>query len=460
MSFRLVFALVLSVTLLSAQAVKENERKEPNPAGVEVEPAKIVHGPWLAHPNVDSMTIGFTTTRNCGGGVEYREKGAKDWKAAWDTIGGQINKLHVQHPVHLTGLKPDTEYEYRILIFKPYVRTDVRSKEARVKQVITLENPAWHFRTFASAPQDYHFTLTSDLQFSNKGKRGFLTAGYNNCGTKDARFFVNLGDSDDNFANFDVAFMQGIVDPLTSLNGSNCPTIFVRGNHEWRGGQCVFWCDYFGTPVTRLSYYSFRCGEAFYIVLDPGEDQHAGGLNFHYTGINADNNAFMDKQADWLDTVVASEPFKTAKYRIIFAHGAIYSHPEKFMHDATARILRGHFTADKPAERIHLWLAGHTHNYSRTVPGKDYMYWMDDTKKPVYPQGNYPFPVVTNDGPGFGGLHNTFINVAVTKDRLTVKALGSDGLLLDCFEILPDGSCVDKNDGSLKAKQFPYKYLK
>ena len=298
------------------------------------------------------------------------------------------------------------------------------------------------------------------MQFSNKTKGHYLTQGHNNCGTKDARFFVNLGDSDDNFANFDLAFMQGIVDALTTINGSSCPTIFARGNHEWRGRQCTLWTEYFPAPVTAAPYYSFRCGEAFYIVLDTGEDQHAGGLNFHYTGINIDNKTFMNQQADWLDTVVASDAFKTAKYRIVLAHGAIYSHPEKFMHDDTALILRDHFTADKPAERIHLWLAGHTHNYERTVPGKGIIYWIDEGKREVYEQGNYPFPVVTNDGPGFGGLHNTFLNVAVSSDRLVVKAMAPDGVLLDQFEILPDGSCVDKNDGTLKAKPFPAKYKK
>lgn len=46
----------------------------------------------------------------------------------------------------------------------------------------------------------------------------------------------------------------------------------TRGNHENRGAYAQHWLDYFPTP-TGETYYTFRRGPAFFIVLDGCEDK-------------------------------------------------------------------------------------------------------------------------------------------------------------------------------------------
>ena len=425
----------------------------------------VTHGPWLSHPGPDCMTVGFMATRGCGGGVAYRERGTEAWQEAWHTRSGQLCKLTDEHILHLRNLKPDTEYEYRLLLCGPspighlqalnYAVT--ASPEAyRAKHIISLENKEFYFRTMPSGATEFTFALTSDLQQLTPEDKAALLADFaQKGGAAESRFVVLLGDLEDNLRIFDLNYTESVIDVLPSIGCTHIPMVIARGNHEWRGVEAPRWSDFFASPVTNEPYFAFRCGEALFIVLDSGEDRPAVPFSYDFTGINVAEEAFFKAQGDWLEGLLQSDAWKSAKYRIVLCHGGIFSQDEKHIHDNIAAITRGHFTHSHPENRLHLWLAGHTHNYCRTIPhGRD-LYWLEDRHKAAFAGDEYDFTVVTNDGPRNGGVDYSLLLVKVTADTLTLQAKDRDGNLLDAFQVAPDGTVTDLNNGTLPAKKSP-----
>ena len=433
-------------------------------------PAAVTHGPWLSHPGPERMTVGFMATRGCGGGVAYRERGAETWREAWHTVSGQLCKLTEEHILHLSGLKPDTEYEYRLLLCGPspvghlqalnYAVT-ATPEAYRARHVISIEDKEFHFRTLPADAAEFTFALTSDLQrLEPKAKAALLADFAQKGGAAESRFVVLLGDLEDNLRIFDLNYTQSVIDVLPSLGGAHTPVVLARGNHEWRGVEAPRWSDFFASPVTREPYFAFRCGEALFVVLDSGEDRPCVPFSYDFTGINVAEESFFKAQGDWLEGLLQSAEWKRAKYRIVLCHGAIFSHEERHMTETIAAITRGHFTRSHPENRIHLWLAGHTHNYCRTIPRSRDLYWLEDRGKAAFAGDAYDFTVVTNDGPGNGGVDYSLLLVTVAPEGLTLQAKDREGNLLDAFRVAPDGAVTDLNNDTLPARKSPGNWVK
>ena len=82
------------------------------------------------------------------------------------------------------------------------------------------------------------------------------------------------------------------------VSGGRIPVVYVRGNHDTRGDAAPLLSEYVGTDDGR-SYYTFRTGSLFGIVLDYGEDKQDdhpayGGLA-DYEGFRARQMAFLDR---------------------------------------------------------------------------------------------------------------------------------------------------------------------
>ncbi len=113
------------------------------------------------------------------------------------------------------------------------------------------------------------------------------------------------GDIDLLILNGDIADYSGNEEDLLAcakissrVSGGRVPVIFARGNHDTRGDAAPLLSEYVGTDEGR-SYFTFRTGGLFGIVLDYGEDKpddHPayGGLA-DYEGFRARQMAFLDR---------------------------------------------------------------------------------------------------------------------------------------------------------------------
>ena len=74
--------------------------------------------------------------------------------------------------------------------------------------------------------------------------------------------------------------------------------------------------NYFPTP-TGMPYYAIKRGPVFFIFLDGGEDKPDDCIEYYGTAFGDDYRA---EQAKWLESVVKSDEFKNAAYRIVVCH--------------------------------------------------------------------------------------------------------------------------------------------
>jgi hypothetical protein len=135
-------------------------------------------------------------------------------------------------------------------------------------------------------------------------------------GSRDNRDFVFLnGDMTSNISSHDMIADMYLTTLARNLRGG-LPLFVSRGNHELRGKDAVRWMDYFSTP-TNTSYYSFRIGKFFFVVLDACEDKP--DTDIEYSGIVA-SKPYMERQEKWLKEVLSSEECRSAEVRIVFCH--------------------------------------------------------------------------------------------------------------------------------------------
>lgn len=134
----------------------------------------------------------------------------------------------------------------------------------------------------------------------------------------------------------------------------------TRGNHENRGAYAQHWLDYFPTP-TGETYYTFRRGPAFFIVLDGCEDKPDNDPRYYGMG---DWNEYRRQQAEWLKGVVNSDEFRAAPVRIVLMH-MIPGKEDSWYGEQQIRRL---FVPELAGKGIDLMLCGHYHRY----------HWIDD----------------------------------------------------------------------------------
>ena len=89
----------------------------------------------------------------------------------------------------------------------------------------------------------------------------------------------------------------------------------VRGNHETRGNLAREFSRYFPKEDGKI-YGAYRLGDIMVVMLDSGEDK----ADSHpvYAGLT-DFDAYRTEQAAWLEELVQTKEYKTARYRIVIS---------------------------------------------------------------------------------------------------------------------------------------------
>lgn len=93
---------------------------------------------------------------------------------------------------------------------------------------------------------------------------------------------------------------------LTSaITGGRFPTVYVRGNHDTRGYMAEHLHEYIPTR-NGATYYTFRTGSVWGVVLDCGEDKPDTNIEYGLpeTGGVADFLPFRNAQTDYLRSLV------------------------------------------------------------------------------------------------------------------------------------------------------------
>lgn len=278
------------------------------------EAIKISHGPYLQAMTDSSVAIVWTTNKPATAWVElapddgshfYKEERPKYFSAS-----NGLKNVGTVHQVKLRALKPGTRYRYRVYSQEVLKHEWVHVQYGNVAATAVYQQKPLTFQT-NGAPGPFEFAVVNDIHERNPVLKQLL--GQVDFSTVD--FVVFNGDMVSSSMSEEQVF-KGFMDTATLLFASEIPMYYARGNHETRGPFAAEFPQYFPGPSGQL-YYSFTKGDACFIVLDGGEDKPDSDIE--YSGIT-DMDAYRNEQTDWLRTVVQTDAFRKAKYKIAICH--------------------------------------------------------------------------------------------------------------------------------------------
>lgn len=385
-----------------------------------------MHGPWLLNPAPDSITVNWITRVPCGVALDYREKGAPEFTRAWKTTYGQLDYSSDLHTFHVTGLKPATTYEYRLV--------STVDKYFGAYNGIYVGRETYDFRTIDPKRENYKVFVTADF---HGGSRLILDPMIDRCGAADADFHFFLGDNvEDSMDNARFFITFGFLDDVSRRWGAHKPTIYLRGNHDFWGRESFRWGDFFPRRDGK-SYLAFSQGPALFVALD----SMGGGSS---PAQKQQVDAYLKEQAAWIAGLKRDPLWRKATFRVVMAHyGTHGMETAHLMEPVFKEVLNDNTTAG----RIHLFLCGHEHLYIRIDPRASASKVNEIPKKYTPSSADFNYTeVVCALAEG--------MTIDVAPRTLTVRSHlwnRPEGGLRDAFEIHPDGTVKDL----MEVKTFP-----
>lgn len=322
---------------------------------------RLTHGPYLQEVTTGKATVVFQTSGKAFSWVEVKPHGAPDGEAVrcYATRDGQRMANDTFHAIRLQGLKPAGTYDYRI-VSKEMV--DFQPYKVVFGDSITSD---WHrFSTLDPARRGASIFITSDMH-SDAAKLDTLLqlADYQTC---DAFFYA--GDMMSYIDNPELPFTS-FIDLSVERFASSIPFEVVRGNHETRGHLARSFSHYFPKENGKI-YGAYRLGDLMIVMLDSGEDK--SDAHPVYAGLN-DFDGYRAEQARWLEQLIESDDYKTARYHIVISHFPMVM-PEKDKAEGTWKGWEDAIRRFLPVLNkagVDLLVAGHTHRYAYYEPGTD-----------------------------------------------------------------------------------------
>lgn len=375
-----LLALILALTV----AAQENQQI-----------FEIEHGPYLQALSTNSVVVSFATSERALSAVELREKGNQEVTTHYMTKDGLRMAYSRHNNVEIQGLKPATEYEYRI-VAKPTLK--YRPYDIRLGEELQSK---WHtFRTFAPDAERFTFVATSDIH-DNAAKCEKLLS-MHPLESAEAVFYV--GDIVCDISREDQAY-ESIIDISTKLFASQKPMYLVRGNHEVRGSHCRDLDLYFHKIDGR--YYSLqRFGSTAVLMLDSGEDKADASPVFN--GVK-ELEQYIDQEIEWLRQAVKSKMWRKAEHRIVMIHIPPTSQPMREIKRLNEILCWGSARWGEKALEIFnnadidLMISGHTHQFHFVAERK----------------GEQNYPLVIND-------NRSAMTVKVSPKGIDLKVINLD----------------------------------
>ncbi|MCQ2388713.1 MAG: metallophosphoesterase [Kiritimatiellae bacterium] len=390
------------------------------------------HGPWLINPSTTGMTVGMVTRIRVGAAIEWREKGTEAWTRRWNAKCGTIDYSEDVHLFHLRDLKPGTVYEYRFVTAMSGLETAYTG--------IVVGRETYSFTTMDPKRDRYRVWATADF---HGGARLNLDPMYERTEAEKADFYLLLGDNvEDRFASDAMFYVTyGYMDDICRLWGKRKPTVFVRGNHDASGQHIGQWGRFQGHP-SGCNYFSFTQGPVLWVVLDTNKEWQNSPAGKEQLA------AYLKEQLEWLRGLKKTDAWKRATYRVVCNH---FGWPADAAESPNlGPEIAAELNDATPEGRIHLFLAGHTHVYTRHDPGAAALKAFPagrPNKKGVLP----PPYASKEDLTQFKycqviGRQCETMTLDVSPEKIVVRSRDwrKPGLPdYDAFELFPDGSVKD-----------------
>ena len=169
--------------------------------------------------------------------------------------------------------------------------------------------------------------------------------------------------SEDNFDN--------VYKIISDITAGEIPVVFSRGNHDMRGIKAETFAE--NTPsYNGKTYYTFRFGNIWGLVMDSGEDKADDSIEY---GGTICCHSFRLEETDFLEDVIANSNLHYAsdgiKHKIVIAHNPFTAKKaadifdiEKELFTKWGRLLRENVEPE-------VMICGHKHSMYVDMPGSE-----------------------------------------------------------------------------------------
>ncbi|MBR3802964.1 MAG: metallophosphoesterase [Clostridia bacterium] len=181
----------------------------------------------------------------------------------------------------------------------------------------------------------------------------------------DADFLILNGDVIEDSS--DPSKFMNIYEICSYLMKGEKPSVFSRGNHDLRGNYAEKFADYTPTHLCN-TYYSFRLGSIWGILLDCGEDKPDDHAEYGFT---VACHSFRERQTEFLKSIIANKEneydAENVRHKLVISHNAFchrYQSPfdiEQDIFSEWTRLLRENVKPD-------VMICGHAHELNVYYP--------------------------------------------------------------------------------------------
>ena len=362
--------------------------------------ANILYGPYVQAITEDSAYIVWVTDKATYGWVEV--KGEQEKKAETyieSNLGLRYNRR--VHRVPVKNLTAGTLYEYKV-----FSQEEKNGKLLKpISKATNAHGGKLTFRTNDRNKEAISFLMVTDIHYNHyiEGLFESLMTPERLAG-KD--FVAFNGDMVTTMSSEETHFSRLFSKIHNTFDIHNTQFYYVRGNHESRGNFAQKYLNYYPT-WTNQPYYAFRHGPVFFIVIDGGEDKPDSDIEYYGT---AAFDLYREAEGKWLKSVIESEEFKTAPYRVILSHIPLN---DNSWHGG--RHAWKHLCQTCEDQGVQLMISGHTHRYSFREAGVH----------------NRTFPTLVIGA-------DKFLEATANKEKLTIAVKNADGSVHKEFTFNPN----------------------
>lgn len=170
----------------------------------------------------------------------------------------------------------------------------------------------------------------------------------------------------------DPSKFTNIYEICSALTKGEKPVVFSRGNHDLRGEFAERFADY--TPTLRgNTYYSFRLGNIWGVLLDCGEDKPDDHPEYGFT---VACHAFRERQTEFLKRIIENRKTEYeavgVKHKLVISHNG-FTHNSEPPFDIEREIFSQWTRLLRENVRPDIMVCGHFHDLK--VYGEDAEEW-------------------------------------------------------------------------------------